>query len=1195
MPATALVRTREARVWPPGFESGRAGTRWARAHASPIAPLPFRDHVAIARATTTMELFSAEDIVEEMPVVDALRAFLAYLDLTDANAMDAKLHRSGRHPDDLHWSSNPKYANKAKVAGRISSTDDSALFLKLTKERDMRAKQAAARKERLDAARVDVANGLVAGTETDETTSASRTDAALRSVFRAYGSYRRFKPQPAGPSFKAPLKGSYERADRPERKDAPPTPVRETSPSASDARFENDAATTKTSDSREKKNAETPLHPVQDDDGVFELDCVGWQKLVRDCAMLDNATTAVDLDDLFARVDAGEVGYDERNRDERRRRAATGAKLGDAKLEYAEFKVLLRECAKRRYVPRGPKRTENKGASQAGLDPAFLTKQKIARLDAAYAALLREDILPRARGGIRRAGDDDASLAKKTSARKKNPKRKTKRDEDLESLLGRTAMNAFRAHDTSLRRVYAHYATLEMYSASTKKITWRVVEETGATLNEDEFLCFLVNFDVVPHLASRDECLGVFREVELENDGDGNANEMAFPAFCETLGRLSCLAFQNAAPTLRNPRADVAAVRRFKKLVSFAPRDLWELGTLGGLLRERGFFTGRDGGTDLTKHRAARTKRIEQTVNHIDRDGFHNGSDWRYGPGSRAANYNRLGRASDVHDPEAYEHDLYVHAHANQWTREDANARSIENAKKKSEANLAKRAFVQPTPEKSSPRFLPSVPSRRGQKLAPSPRKQTFAPRGWVPSGVSDDVRSPGAGGLRAAYGYQQSPGNQMHWRVNEKREQRPAPRLRARVAQKLGVADPDPRYASFVLDRALFGPLEDADLSVFATLQSARLKHTSVVSSSTFDRLRADEEWESASRQTMNETTGKPWVPSSVPSYDRLRPERFNLTESFHASVKNASGPFSFAKQTHAPVKDAFGVPVERPVPIARRSVAFDPPVERPGYHDAVGGLVTSKRDAAAADDEHARFYPDDPDAENVSGFAPPTDMDPDELDAVDRAMRALEIETSDDDDAFEDEKSRNSLKKTTRAELLGEPRIPFIASPGSRTLLRSLEPTSSPSLASDSSHEKNKNKAKDALTDAVRIASPGTYAYGLGTSFARPGQVVDPGVAFSRRAAVDLDSFPSRRTARRGRRGEDFASLPHPAVAEVASLDWFEDVRSKALRQRGLPSTKFLSTWREKLGTKERRLRDEADVDAIKRGLRARLKATT
>ena len=125
------------------------------------------------------------------------------------------------------------------------------------------------------------------------------------------------------------------------------------------------------------------------------------------------------------------------------------------------------------------------------------------------------------------------------------------------------------------------------------------------------------------------------------------------------------------------------------------------------------------------------------------------------------------------------------------------------------------------------------------------------------------------------------------------------------------------------------------------------------------------------------------------------------------------------------------------------------------------------------------------------------------------------------------------------------------------------------------------------------MRIAAPGTYAYGLGTSFARPGQVIDPGVAFSRRASVDLDSFPSREKKPRRRRGDAFASLPHPAVAEVANLDWFEDLRGKALRQRGLPSTKFLSTWRERLGTKERRTRDEADVEAVKRGLRAGLAA--
>ena len=1043
--------------------------------------------------------FSAEDIVEEMPALDALRAFLAYLDLTDANAMDAKLHRSGRHPDDLHWSSNPRYANKAKVAGRISSTDDSALFLKLTKERDMRAKQAALRKKRLAAARVDVTNRL-ASAETahdgaEAMTSASRMDAALRSVFRAYGRYRRFDA--AG-------------------------------------------ANKRTSDGNDEKTSD----PVQDADGVFELDCLGWQKLVRDCAMLDNAATAVDLDDLFSSVDAGEVGYDERNRDERRRRAATGAKLGDAKLEYAEFKVLLRECAKRRYLP---KHTQNAGASPAGFEPALAAKQKDARLDAAYAALLRDDILPRARGGMMNSDEQQTHSPLVT-------KRDARDDQYvLESLLGRAALNAFRAHDASLRRVYAHYATLEMYSASTKKITWRVIEATGATLNEDEFVCFLVNFDVVPHLMSRDESLRVFREVEKENDGDGNANEMAFPAFVETLGRLGVAAFRNAAPTLRNPRADVATVRCFKKLVSAAPRDAWEFGTLGGLFRERGFFTGANGGADLATHRPRRTpptREKRESARRVDRDGFETGSDWRFGPGSRAANYNRLGRASDVHDPEAYEHDLYVHAHANQWTREDANARSVENAKARSEANRSAR-FTPPVSKRAN-RANGANSSRNASRNA---SRSAFAPRGWVPSGVSDDVRSPGAGGLRAAYGYQQSPGDRMHWRVNEKRDARPAPRLKTRVASAVANAT----------------RLDSGSDDVFV------------------DRAITDRAWSKLEHDDRNETTGRPWVPGSVPSYDRLRPERFNLTESFHASARDASGPFSFAKQTHAPVRDAFAAPVERPVPMTRRSVAFDPPVERPGYDDAVGGLVTPRKNEDFSGDKKNRLA-SEPDAD---GYAPPTDVDQkmkNAANAVDRAMRSLEV------DCEETLDTRSTTRSATRGEY-GARVLPVMASPGSRAPASSATWTSAdsspPATQTSPGYRGDASFHNSPATDAVRIAAPGTYAYGLGTSFARPGQVIDPGVAFSRRASVDLDSFPSREKKPRRRRGDAFASLPHPAVAEVANLDWFEDLRGKALRQRGLPSTKFLSTWRERLGTKERRTRDEADVEAVKRGLRAGLAA--
>jgi hypothetical protein len=77
-------------------------------------------------------------------------------------------------------------------------------------------------------------------------------------------------------------------------------------------------------------------------------------------------------------------------------------------------------------------------------------------------------------------------------------------------------------------------------------------------------------------------------------------------------------------------------------------------GTLGALFRERGFFTGVDGGFDLTKsHRAGRAVAIAAV---------------------------RKGRVSVLHDPTAYAHDLYTHAHSNQWTREDTKQRSIEHA-----------------------------------------------------------------------------------------------------------------------------------------------------------------------------------------------------------------------------------------------------------------------------------------------------------------------------------------------------------------------------------------------------------------------------------------------------------------------------------------------------------------------------------
>jgi len=62
-----------------------------------------------------------------------------------------------------------------------------------------------------------------------------------------------------------------------------------------------------------------------------------------------------------------------------------------------------------------------------------------------------------------------------------------------------------------------------------------------------------------------------------------------------------------------------------------------------------------------------------------------------------------------------------------------------------------------------------------------------------------------------------------------------------------------------------------------------------------------------------------------------------------------------------------------------------------------------------------------------------------------------------------------------------------------------------------------------------------------------------------------------------------------PSNAVAEVEALgsEWFEELREKAMSRRS--DAMLLTEWRKKLGTKEARLKNEADMETVRRGLRA------
>ena len=52
-----------------------------------------------------------------------------------------------------------------------------------------------------------------------------------------------------------------------------------------------------------------------------------------------------------------------------------------------------------------------------------------------------------------------------------------------------------------------------------------------------------------------------------------------------------------------------------------------------------------------------------------------------------------------------------------------------------------------------------------------------------------------------------------------------------------------------------------------------------------------------------------------------------------------------------------------------------------------------------------------------------------------------------------------------------------------------------------------------------------------------------------------------------------DDFSAVPHPSIAEVANLDWFEDVRSKALgsavfQARGFVALGEINSGRRRIG---------------------------
>jgi hypothetical protein len=65
-------------------------------------------------------------------------------------------------------------------------------------------------------------------------------------------------------------------------------------------------------------------------------------------------------------------------------------------------------------------------------------------------------------------------------------------------MYSKEVLAVFRKRDATLKQLYAHYATLDLTSADVT--SWKAVKQANRSININEVLIMLLNFEIVPHL-----------------------------------------------------------------------------------------------------------------------------------------------------------------------------------------------------------------------------------------------------------------------------------------------------------------------------------------------------------------------------------------------------------------------------------------------------------------------------------------------------------------------------------------------------------------------------------------------------------------------------------------------------------------------------------------------------------------------
>lgn len=158
---------------------------------------------------------------------------------------------------------------------------------------------------------------------------------------------------------------------------------------------------------------------------------------------------------------------------------------------------------------------------------------------------------------------------------------------EYEELLTRGNLQLWRTHEAMLRKIFAHYATLDYISANL--VSWKGVKENNSTLNIDEFLMFMINFQVNPILLSRRQLIETLRFVDNHNDADETVDALLFPALFECLARIAVSIVDNIPAKLADSRTTVTDLMAIRRFMSFLPQ--FQRTRFEAILERRGYNT----------------------------------------------------------------------------------------------------------------------------------------------------------------------------------------------------------------------------------------------------------------------------------------------------------------------------------------------------------------------------------------------------------------------------------------------------------------------------------------------------------------------------------------------------------------------------------------------------------------------------